>query len=123
MMQDLFRKAVKALRGDACLKCIEEGETKKYPVEIHHIVMRGFKLLRYNPENGIPLCGMNNHHQWADTGAGREWCRNQVDKDYLDTMQAFGTMKNYLQERGISESEWLVEMKDRLLTIIKENER
>lgn len=123
MMQDLFRKAVKAIRGDVCLKCFEDGEEKKYPVEIHHVVPRGYKLLRYDPEDGLPLCSINGHHLWADTGAGREWCRSKVDTEYLDRMQRYGSLKVYLQELGMSEHEWLIELKDRLLAIIKENER
>ena len=120
-LQELFRKSVKALRGDTCLRCVEEGATVKYPVEIHHVVHRGYKLLRYDPENGIPLCHM--HHQWADTGAGRDWCRSKVDKDYVDNLQGYGTIKSYLIEQGLSESEWLAMLKERLSAIVKENER
>jgi len=109
---DLFRKAVKALRGEVSLRCIEEGVNERRPVQIHHIVHRGFLLLKYDPENGLPLCA--EHHAWADTGAGREWCRSKVDKVYLDQRQAYGNIKAYFTERGLSRQEWVELVKENL---------
>jgi hypothetical protein len=116
VLLDLFRKAVKALRGEVCLRCIEEGVNERRPVQIHHIVHRSFLLLKYDPENGLPLCA--EHHAWADTGAGREWCRSKVDKVYLDQRQAYGNIKAYFTELGTCRQDWIETMKNKLAGIV-----
>jgi len=75
----LWRKACFRRRGYRCAIC---GGT--FGLEVHHIVKRRVKLLRWDPRNGLPVCrSCHDHHAdlVAPTLIGAE------DLAYLQMMQ------------------------------------
>lgn len=106
-MQKWWRRAVRAMRGDSCMKCGQPAE------ECHHVIKRRFLVLRHDWRNGIPLCRAC--HRWVeDRAAGAVWAEYQVDMDYL--LDRAIPMRDFLRGTGMTQREYLdgqlAELKD-----------
>lgn len=109
-MQKWWRRAVRAMRGDSCLKC------GKPAAECHHVIKRRFLVLRHDWRNGIPLC--RECHRWVeDRAAGAAWAEDQVDMDYL--LDRAVPMKVFLQGSGMAQSEFLERQLDELKGVVR----
>ena len=109
-----FRKAVYAKKGTFCLW----PDCNKAAQEIHHYVHRRYKVLKWDVENGIPLC--LEHHAKADRLEGREVLRDVVDIEYL-RQKDFYNLKEYLATRRMSRDEFRQNELEELKSIVKRN--
>jgi len=97
-LQVWWRKAVKAIHGDACKICGAQ------PVQIHHMVKRRKVVLRHDWRNGLPLCV--ECHAGIDTIKGRNYIAQYLDMDYLSGWESV-TFKDYLVLHGMTRAEFL----------------
>lgn len=69
-----WREQVVLLYGDKCIIC------GKKPINIHHIISRSNRAVRWYPENGAPLCVL--HHTWGKQSAHLHplWFREELIK-------------------------------------------
>lgn len=113
-MLKLFNKAVLIKNGGRCFLC---GKTDN--LEVHHIVKRRNKILRYDYRNGIPVCKYG-CHQEIDSIAGLKLIEVMRPFDIIHCSE-FQNMpfKEYLVKRGITEKEFLEEKKKELNEIIR----
>lgn len=102
----LWRRAVFHRWGFACAIC-----GARYGLEVHHIVKRRVKLLRWNLQNGLPVC-RECHGKHADLVAPTLIPEAQLA--YLQGRRAL-TYKQYLFDRGLSENEFRAQVKAELL--------
>ena len=81
----LARRVALRRYGYRCIVCGQEGD-----LEGHHVIHRGVRVLRYDPDNIVPVCKYQvapdvrhgeSCHQWADTLEGREYVRSFLGED------------------------------------------
>lgn len=94
-----WRKAVLALWQNRCVLCGGTGE-----LECHHIIKRNRKVLRWDAQNGVPVCKYG-CHQLAHTRAGERKIVRMVDIDYLESREQV-TYKDYLMRHALTDSEF-----------------
>ena len=114
-MQSWWHKAVFAQKGDRCLwpDCHESA------VDAHHYVHKRYGMLKYDVDNGVPLCRL--HHNEADREYGREILRAFVRVSYfVDMQKRYRCVKDYLVEKGISRAEFLQTTLETLKEIVHE---
>jgi len=107
-LQSWWRKAVKAVHGDACVICGQR------PVECHHAVLRRKMVLRHDFRNGLPLCA--DCHRGAETILGRAEVAKHLDMEYLQERERL-TLKDYLVRNGMTRAEFLQNQLDELKAI------
>ena len=109
----LWRSAVLVIFYHRCALC---GDPTISHLEVHHVVPRRVKLLRWDPYNGVPVCRVvtryNEHkwngmtcHQYAATRKGRALIDAMVQRTYLDEMEQI-PFKEFLVQHNISEPEF-----------------
>jgi len=91
--------------GRCCLACLARWKVTP-ATEIHHIIHRGNKMLRFELLNLIPLCSY--HHQMIHAGKltepiseqQREWLVRMSNKDFKGMLIAKGMTKEeyYLEQ-------------------------
>ena len=104
----MWRKAVVARRGEACLLCGQPAG------EIHHIIHQSHSaLLKYDVRNGAPLC--HACHSRAHTLAGLDELREVIGDDWAYLAERENKLKrDELLRAGQSEREWRREVKEKL---------
>lgn len=112
-LQTWWRRAVKAVNGECCIRCGSD------PVEVHHVVKRRHALLRHDWRNGIPLCAAC--HRWVETLAGKLWVADQVDMRYLLAHER-ENIKDYLRDHGLNRREFDQRTLEELKRVVAENE-
>ena len=108
-LQQLWRRAVKAVHGEGCILCGAQ------PVECHHIVKRRHAILRHDWRNGIPLCAAC--HSKADTISGRAAIGEHVNVEYLQRFE-HEIFKGHLKDIGKTRAEFLHAELDELKRVI-----
>ena len=104
----LWRKVVRKEWGSSCAMC--GANESGGELEIHHIVKRRCKLLKFDPQNGIPV-HVGPCHEAANLAAPRLIPAKQYD--YLQYWRGV-SFKQYLVDEGITEDEWRKWIKESL---------
>lgn len=110
-LDDLWRRAVKKGGGYRCRNCGGGGT-----LEAHHCVHRRYSLLRWDVRNGTPVHAGDCHAAVNLLGVG---AARPEDQQYLINTACL-TKKQYLQEQGLSESEWRQQVKAELEAKVRE---
>lgn len=109
-MQKLWRRAVRVMRGDNCLRC------GSFADQCHHVIKRRFLVLRHDWRNGIPLCRAC--HRWVeDRAMGAVWAEDQVDMDYL--LDRAVPMQAFLKGLGLTRDEFLERQTEELKDVLR----
>jgi predicted restriction endonuclease len=113
-MLSLWRSAVLIVYCHRCAFCGKKGDDV---LQAHHIVRRKHKITRYLPLNGLPLC--HKCHSLAHTKAGEQKIMVILGKSYdkLVEMEQI-SYKQYLQDNGMTESEFMSRSAEELKSII-----
>ena len=116
---NLYRKAVKKNCGNKCIIC-----GNKENLQCHHPIHRKVKVLRWDWRNGVTVCNPldNKCHAYCDTIEGREKVRETIGEEnwkYIKDNERV-IFKDYIRNRGISETDWRIELKKLLLSIIND---
>lgn len=112
-LMQLWRQAVRVLKGDRCLNC---GAPM---VETHHLIHRsgGHKLLHYDPRNGIPLCRECHDLAHRSPPLAMEWVSVE-DAHYVTDMACYRLVE-WLSINHMTRDEWLTQQAETLKGIIK----
>ncbi len=115
-MLRLFRKACLVKHGGKCILC---PNTNVNELEIHHLIKRKHKILRYNWRNAVIVC-KHGCHQKIDSLYGIKLLEKlrPFDMRYLRKYEN-QVFKQYLIDNCISEREFLQQKKEELVEIIK----
>ena len=113
-LKKYFRLAVRKKRGNQC-----NWPDCPLPADhVHHYVHSRYLLLRYDAENGVPLCA--HHHAEADTMFGREILRDVVNMSYLlDVQKLYPTAKDWYVKHGMTRAEFLHDELEELKRVAK----
>jgi hypothetical protein len=114
----LWRQAVITTYGGKCVICQAIGN-----LECHHIVHCKIKVLRWDRDNGVPVCPSlrSNCHQFADSLAGREIVKQVIGQERYNHIKELEHVlfKDFIRNLGISENEWRKQVKQNLTDIIE----
>ena len=115
----LARQASLKIWG-CCLMC---GNANWNQLDVHHFVHKGgHKLLRWDWKNLFPLCSSryNTCHQEADTIKGRSFIEAKMGEKNLAYLRENERIvhKDWLREKGLSENQWRLQIKQELLEVI-----
>ena len=102
----LWRRAVLKRCGYRCVVCQGKGT-----LQIHHVIHRRYKMLRWYVVNGVPVCPGECHEKVNFMGV------SILEDDERDDVvgNAQITFKQFLVKWGMTESEWRTAVKDALL--------
>ena len=113
-LESWWHKAVFVQKGDICMW----PTCNRRATDAHHYVHKRYGLLKYDVQNGIPLC--RKHHDEADREYGREVLRECVNMSYLvDIQQTWRTVKDYLTKNNLTREEFLRDELMRLKEVVK----
>jgi hypothetical protein len=122
----LWRRAVMKRWGDRCIVCGAVTD-----LDCNHIIKRRVRLLRYDPDNGVPVCRMRQSpyaigkscHQWAESLDGLEYIRGLVGRSVWHKLRGRENLskKSYLTKQGQTDDDWRNEVKAGLLEELNEN--
>jgi len=121
MLRKYWRQAVFIVYG----KCVMCGCVYEPHLEVHHIIHKAHKILRWDWRNGVPVCRPltgRNCHQKSDTLAGREQVRRVIGEAsylFLKEMQPITALK-YCTENQISTKQFVANQKQTLQDIISD---
>jgi predicted restriction endonuclease len=122
VLQDLWRKAVRAKWNHAC--ALAGATSPDYSVdpcqgalECHHYIKRSRPHLKHDVRNGVLLCQY--HHPMA----GQGFWRRKIEVLMGENLDAVYDLErklfpDYLRERGMSRREYLLSVKETLLKCI-----
>ena len=83
-LRKYWKLAVIEYYGMVCQICGKEHEA----LDCHHIVHRKKRVLRWDWENGIPVC-RNKCHNYADTLSGRDIIRDRIGEKRYNYLKQF----------------------------------
>lgn len=118
-LNKLWRKAVLAEWGYECPYC---GNTDIDIIEIHHIVKRKNKILRWDYRNGIPGCKYS-CHSFYHTLSGQKWILENLEEEVILYLSEFDNVlyKDYLFEHGLTDNEFRKIKLEELKKVIDDN--
>lgn len=102
----LWRKAVLHVGRDTCIICHGGGT-----LECHHVIHRRYKMLRWDWRNGVPVHPGDCHDTANKMGI---YAALPEFQNYLMERSRWN-YKQYVTERGMSESDWRHNVKADLL--------
>jgi hypothetical protein len=102
----LWRKVVLHVGNNTCVICCEGGT-----LQAHHVIHRRYKMLRWDWRNGVPVHAGDCHETANTQGI---YAAYSVWRDYLMKRSRW-LYKQYVTERGMSETDWRHDVKADLL--------
>ena len=112
----LLRQAVLILHDGKCFLC---GNDIKQQLDIHHVVKRRNRILRYDYWNSVPVCRSKCHARMDSLEGLEEFKKRHPTKyDYIKYYQNM-TLKQYLFEHKMTKKEFYAEKVKALKEIIK----
>ena len=93
----LWRKVVLRVHRNTCVVCHGGGI-----LQAHHIIHRRYKMLRWDWRNGVPVHANGCHETANQMGI---YAAYPTWRDYLMERSRW-LYKQYVTERGMSESDW-----------------
>jgi hypothetical protein len=115
-MQKWWRLAVLRANGNQCAVC---GLIRPdHELECHHLIKRRFRILRHDYRNGVPVC-IGDCHRKADANSG--WLiQKHPYRDHITRItSSFVSVKDFLQEEGMSLDEYDAKTLEELKSIVK----
>ena len=111
-----WHKAVFAQKCDRCLwpDCHESAQ------DAHHYVHKRYGMLKYDVDNGVPLCRYHHDMAGAKVTLGNELLKPFINlSKILDTQAKYRCVKDYTTAQGMSRAEFLQDELETLKRIVK----